>query len=86
MSFLLKNIWDGLSVPKGYFVLGRLCLKDRSVAGTLQPGTFCPGTFRQGTEFNICMFAFTASHLKLHASFEERPAGEQSAFAELFCT
>jgi hypothetical protein len=50
----VKKIWDGLSVPKGYFVLGTFCPKDRSVAGTFQPGTlrprtFRPGTFRQGT-------------------------------------
>jgi hypothetical protein len=44
-----KKIWDGLSVPKGYFVLGTFCPKDRSVAGTLLPRTFRLGTFRQGT-------------------------------------
>jgi hypothetical protein len=49
-----QKIWDGLSVPKGYFVLGTFCPKDRSVAGafqpgTLRPGTFRPVTFRQGT-------------------------------------
>jgi hypothetical protein len=50
----VKKIWDGLSVPKGYFVIGTFCPNDRSVAGTFQPGTlrprtFRPGTFRQGT-------------------------------------
>jgi hypothetical protein len=56
----VQKIWDGLSVPKGYFVLGTFCPKDRSVAGafqlgTFQPGmlrprTFRPGMFRQGTK------------------------------------
>jgi hypothetical protein len=36
-------------VFKGYFVLKRLCPKDRSVATTLQPGTKHPRTFRPGT-------------------------------------
>jgi hypothetical protein len=64
-ALFVKKIWDGLSVPKGYFVLGTFCPKDCSVAGTFQPGmlrprtfrpgtfrprTFRPGTFRQGTE------------------------------------
>jgi hypothetical protein len=35
----VQKIWDRLSVPKGYFVLGMFCPKDRSVAGTFQPGT-----------------------------------------------
>jgi hypothetical protein len=52
----VNKIGDGLSVPKGYFVLGTFCPKDRSVAGmfqpeTLRPRTFRPGTFRQGTRF-----------------------------------
>jgi hypothetical protein len=33
----IKKIWDGLSIPKRYFVLGTLCPKDHSVPGTLQP-------------------------------------------------
>jgi hypothetical protein len=45
----VKKIWDGLSIPKGYFVLGTFCPKDRSVTGTLHPRMFRPGTFRQGT-------------------------------------
>jgi hypothetical protein len=49
LSFLSKKIWDGLSAPKGYFVLGTFCPKDRSVAGTFQPGTLLPRTFRPGT-------------------------------------
>jgi hypothetical protein len=48
----------GLSVLKGYFVLGTFCPKDHSVAGTFQPGmlrprTFCLGTFRQGTAYKV---------------------------------
>jgi hypothetical protein len=54
--FFVKKIWGGLSVPKGYFVLGTFCPKDRSLAGTFQPGTlrprtFSPGMFRQGTKY-----------------------------------
>jgi hypothetical protein len=45
----VKKIRDGLSVPKGYFVLGTFCPKDCSVAGTFQPGTLRPRTFRPGT-------------------------------------
>jgi hypothetical protein len=45
----VKKIWDGQSVPKGYFVLGTFCPKDRSVAGTFQPGTLRPRTFHPGT-------------------------------------
>jgi hypothetical protein len=54
----------------GYFVLRRLCPKDSSVAGTLQPGkerprTFRPGTFRQGTFLNLLnimrLFLYEAS-------------------------
>jgi hypothetical protein len=51
----VKKIWDGLSVSKGYFVMGTFYPNDRSVAGMFQPGTlrprtFHPGMFRQGTE------------------------------------
>jgi hypothetical protein len=53
LKFLSKKIWDRLSVPKGYFVLGMFCPKDRSVAGTFQPGTLHPRTFRQGTRTAI---------------------------------
>jgi hypothetical protein len=48
-DLFVKKIWDGLSNPKGYFVLGTFCSKDRSVAGTFQPGTLRPRTFRPGT-------------------------------------
>jgi hypothetical protein len=53
-SFVLfvTKIWAGLSVPKGYFVLGTFCPKERSVAGTFQPGTLRPRTFRQGIPQN----------------------------------
>jgi hypothetical protein len=57
----VQKIWDGLSVPKGYFVLGTFCPKDRSVAGTLQPGTLCPRTFRQGTNIG------SATHCSINA-------------------
>jgi hypothetical protein len=49
----VKKIWDGLSIPKGYFVLGTFCPKDRSVTGTLHPRMFRPGTFRQGTSSGL---------------------------------
>jgi hypothetical protein len=44
--------------PQGIFVLETLCPKDRSVAGTLQPGTerprtYRPRTFRQGTPWYL---------------------------------
>jgi hypothetical protein len=45
-ALFVQKIWDVLSVPKGYSVLGTLCPKASSVAGTLQPGTECPRTFR----------------------------------------
>jgi hypothetical protein len=48
LVLFVQKFWDGLSAPKGYFVLGTFCPKDRSVAGTFQPGTFQPGTFQPG--------------------------------------
>jgi hypothetical protein len=72
-----KKIWDGLSVLKGYFVLGTFCPKDRSVAGVFQPGTLCPGTFhpgtfRQGTNAETHDFD-SIQYYKLIAMFEKRP-------------
>jgi hypothetical protein len=70
---IAKKIWDRLSAPRGYSVLGTLCPKDRSVAGmfpagalsprTFCPGTFCPGTFCHGTTKTS---ADVVSFLQLH--------------------
>jgi hypothetical protein len=44
----VKKIWDGLPVPKGYFVLGTLCPKDQSVTGRSTQGRYVLGRFVRG--------------------------------------
>jgi hypothetical protein len=63
--FCQKTLGRTFRIPKGYFVLRTFCPKDRSVAGTFQPGTFQPGMlrpstfppgmFRQGTWFQTAV-------------------------------
>jgi hypothetical protein len=70
----VKKDKTSLSVPKGYFVLRTFCPKDRSVAGTFQPGTLCPrtfrpGTFRQGTLPSLIMSLDAVQGLRVNMIF-----------------